>query len=87
MGSFQPELAGQRGWCERGWRCSGWWGWLGVGHDRLSAGGVLAGEDEQGAEQGGGLAGAIHTTPETKWWARRRRAHHTPTRVGGFRLG
>jgi hypothetical protein len=27
-------------------------------HDRLSAGGVLAGEDEQGAEQGGGLAGA-----------------------------
>jgi hypothetical protein len=32
-------------------------GLLGVGHDRLSAGGVLAGEDEQGAQQGGGLAG------------------------------
>jgi hypothetical protein len=31
-------------------------GWLGVGHDRLSAGGVLAGEDEQGAQQGGGFA-------------------------------
>jgi hypothetical protein len=27
-----------------------------------------------------------YTTPETKWWARRRRTHHTPTRVGGFRL-
>jgi hypothetical protein len=27
------------------------------GHDRLPAGGVLAGEDEQGAEHGGGLAG------------------------------
>ena len=22
--SFQPELAGQRGWCGRGWWCSGW---------------------------------------------------------------
>jgi hypothetical protein len=29
-------------------------GRLGVGHDRLSAAGVLAGEDEQGAEQSGG---------------------------------
>ena len=27
-----------------------------------------------------------YTTPETKWWARRRRTHHTPTGVGGFRL-
>jgi hypothetical protein len=27
-----------------------------------------------------------YTTPETKRWARRRRTHHTPTRVGGFRL-
>jgi hypothetical protein len=47
--SSQPEFAGQRGWCGRGWRCSGWWVPVGVGHDRLSAGGVLAGEDEQGA--------------------------------------
>ena len=34
---------------EQGWRCSCWWERLGVGHDRRSAGGVLAGEDEQGA--------------------------------------
>jgi len=27
-----------------------------------------------------------YTAPETKWWARRRRTHHKPTRVGGFRL-
>ena len=31
-----------------GWRCSPWWERLGVGHDRLSAGGVLAGEDVRG---------------------------------------
>ena len=24
LSSFQPELAGQRGWCGRDWRCSGW---------------------------------------------------------------
>jgi len=58
MRAFQPEFAGQRGWCVRGWRCSCWWGRLGVGHDRLSAGGVLAGEDEQGAQQRGGVGGA-----------------------------
>ena len=48
MRSFQLELAGQQGWCGRGWRCSSWWERLGVGHDRLSAGGVLAGEDVRG---------------------------------------
>jgi hypothetical protein len=31
---------------------------VGVAHDRLSAGGVLAGEDEQGPQAGGGLGGA-----------------------------
>ena len=31
-----------------GWRCSPWWERLGVGHDRLSADGVLAGEDVRG---------------------------------------
>lgn len=30
---------------------------MGVGHDRLPAGGVLAGEDEQGAAEHGGLGG------------------------------
>jgi hypothetical protein len=29
----------------------------GRSHDHLSAGGVLAGEDEQGAQQGGGFGG------------------------------
>jgi hypothetical protein len=31
---------------------------MGVGHDRLSPGGVLAGKDEQCAQQDGGLGGA-----------------------------
>jgi predicted negative regulator of RcsB-dependent stress response len=52
MSSFQPDLAGQLGWCAGGWRCSRWWGRLGVVHDRLSAGGVLAGEGEQTAPAG-----------------------------------
>jgi hypothetical protein len=55
--SFQPEFAGQQGWCGRAGGCSGWWERLGTVHDHLSAGGVLAGEDEQGARQGRGLAG------------------------------
>src|SRR6516162_5939527 len=58
MRSFQPELAGQLVWCGWGWRCSCWWGRLGVGHDRLTPGGVLASKDEQGAQQDGGLGGA-----------------------------
>jgi len=49
MRSFQPELAGQRGWCGRSWWCSAWWVPVGIVHDHLSAGGVLAGQDEQGA--------------------------------------
>jgi hypothetical protein len=53
---FQPELAG-RGLVWAGLVVLVLVGRLGVGHDRLSAGGVLAGEDEQGAQQGGGLAG------------------------------
>ena len=40
-----------------GWRCSRWWGRLGRVHDRLSAGGVLAGEGEQGAQQDRRLGG------------------------------
>jgi hypothetical protein len=40
------------------WWCSRWWERAGAVHDRLSAAGVLAGEDEQGAQQHGGVSGA-----------------------------
>jgi len=55
--SFQPEFAGQQSWCGRAGGCSGWWERLGTVHDHLSAGGVLAGQDEQGARQDRRLGG------------------------------
>jgi hypothetical protein len=46
------------GWCAGVWRCSGWQVLVSAGHDHRLAGGVLAGEDEQGAEQDRGFGGA-----------------------------